>query len=105
LQSDILYKLEAVVMIVKFEQFFLLVFTSLAPFILIQCHGEVTSKVLTELNITNIKNAVSQELNLTAQYGLLCNDKVLPCTQGMPNLIANTVYLLMLCSTLVRKYA
>lgn len=51
-------------------------------FILFWQTQRVLSRILQRDEVTKIKEAIVDTLNLTAQYGLICNDKVLRCPQS-----------------------
>lgn len=45
--------------------------------------GAATSQlVLKTTDVTIIQNGIVSALGITPQYGLLCNDKVVPCPMG-----------------------
>ena len=50
--------------------------------ILVFLHFSAFAHILTTQNVTTMKNDIINTFNVTAQYGILCNDKVTPCPLG-----------------------
>ena len=50
--------------------------------ILVLISFSAVAHILTTHNVTSMKNDIINTFNITAQYGILCNDKVTPCPLG-----------------------
>ena len=50
--------------------------------VLVLLSFSAVAHILTSQNVTTMKNDIIITFNITAQYGILCNDKVTPCPLG-----------------------
>ena len=50
--------------------------------VLVLLHFSAFAHILTTQNVTTMKNDIIITFNITAQYGILCNDKVASCPLG-----------------------